>query len=67
MRVQVLIVGLGKILDASLLAVLYIVPFAIWGQNIFKGLLFRCNDDTVKTKVRAWSSFARFASRTARG
>ncbi|GAA6055172.1 hypothetical protein JCM3770_002218 [Rhodotorula araucariae] len=49
---DVLIVGLGKILDASLLAVLYIIPFAVWGQNIFSGLLYFCTDDSVKTKTQ---------------
>ncbi|BGP38716.1 calcium channel protein [Rhodotorula kratochvilovae] len=45
---DVLIVGLGRILDASLLAVLYIIPFAVWGQNIFSGLLYFCTDDSAQ-------------------
>jgi hypothetical protein len=47
----VLIVGAGRILDASILAILYIIPFAVWGQNIFGGLLYFCNDPTVATKA----------------
>ncbi|KPV76292.1 uncharacterized protein RHOBADRAFT_52318 [Rhodotorula graminis WP1] len=49
---NILIVGLGRILDASLLAVLYIIPFAVWGQNVFAGLLYSCNDDAVTTKAQ---------------
>ncbi|GAA5899990.1 hypothetical protein JCM8208_005559 [Rhodotorula glutinis] len=49
---DILIVGLGRILDASLLAVLYIIPFAIWSKNCFAGALFACNDDAVKTKAQ---------------
>lgn len=39
-----LIAGGGRFLDASVLAILYIVPFAIWGQNLFSGLLYSCTD-----------------------
>ncbi|ORY24315.1 high-affinity cell membrane calcium channel [Naematelia encephala] len=41
----VLFAGALKILDASILMVLYIIPFAVWGLNIFAGLLYTCNDD----------------------
>lgn len=34
----------GRFVDASVLAILYIVPFAIWGQNLFSGLLYSCTD-----------------------
>ncbi|MCO5613915.1 hypothetical protein L7F22_068195 [Adiantum nelumboides] len=34
----------GRFIDASVLAILYIVPFAIWGQNLFSGLLYSCTD-----------------------
>lgn len=36
----------GRFIDASVLAILYIVPFAIWGQNLFSGLLYSCTDDS---------------------
>ncbi|GAA5835858.1 hypothetical protein JCM9279_002122 [Rhodotorula babjevae] len=49
---DILIVGLGRILDASLLAVLYIIPFAVWSKAVFSGLLYRCNDEAVKTKAQ---------------
>jgi hypothetical protein len=74
---QVLIVGAGRIMDASILTGLYLVPFAVrfssssrtcaslskaecshnggrkqvYGQNIFSGLLFACNDSAVLTKA----------------
>lgn len=41
---NVLVLGFGNLVDASVLTVMYIVPFAVWGQNIFAGLLFNCND-----------------------
>ncbi|UZJ57456.1 hypothetical protein CBS101457_006776 [Exobasidium rhododendri] len=34
----------GRFFDASVLAILYIVPFAVWGQNLFSGLLYSCTD-----------------------
>lgn len=40
-----LIIGGGKFVDASILAILYIIPFAVWGQNLFSGLLYSCTDD----------------------
>jgi hypothetical protein len=42
----VMIIGASKILDASVLTILYIIPFSIWGQNLFAGLLFSCNDES---------------------
>jgi hypothetical protein len=39
-----IVAGSGRFLDASLLALLYIVPYAVWGQNLFGGLLYSCND-----------------------
>ncbi|GAA5884714.1 hypothetical protein JCM6882_005364 [Rhodosporidiobolus microsporus] len=48
---NVLIVGAGRILDASILAALYIIPFAIWGMAIFRGRLYSCNDSSVRTKA----------------
>jgi hypothetical protein len=34
-------------LDAAVLAFLYIIPFAVWGLNIFSGLTDLCNDGGV--------------------
>lgn len=54
---QVLIVGAEQILDASVLAILYIIPFAVWGQNIFAGLLYFCNDSSVSNMAECAGEF----------
>lgn len=48
----VMIAGAGRILDASILSILYIIPYAVWGQNLFGGLLYSCNDgsSTIRNK-----------------
>lgn len=33
------------LLQASALMILYLVPFAIWGINLFSGRLYSCNDE----------------------
>jgi hypothetical protein len=33
-----------RILDAALLALLYMIPYAVWGLNIFQGLTNECHD-----------------------
>ena len=49
----VMIAGAGYILDASILALLYIIPYAVWGQNLFAGLLYSCTDssDNIVSKL----------------
>ncbi|MBW0462341.1 hypothetical protein O181_002056 [Austropuccinia psidii MF-1] len=47
---NVLIIGFWDLLDASVLTVMYIIPFAVWGQNLFAGLMFGCNDTTASGK-----------------
>lgn len=39
-----IISGFIRILDAALLAMLYMIPYAVWGLNIFAGLVNTCND-----------------------
>lgn len=48
-----LIIGGGRFVDAAILAILYIIPFAVWGQNLFSGLLYGCTDesDGISTKA----------------
>ncbi|KAH7908813.1 Ion transport protein-domain-containing protein [Hygrophoropsis aurantiaca] len=36
--------GVIRILDAAVLAILYLIPFSVWGTNIFAGLMNECND-----------------------
>ncbi|GAA6002347.1 calcium channel protein CCH1 [Rhodotorula paludigena] len=59
---DVLILGFGRILDASILAVLYIIPFAVWGQNIFSGMLYYCTDDSVRTKAQCVGEYLHAAT-----
>lgn len=56
----VMIAGAGRILDASLLALLYIIPYAVWGQNLFAGLMYSCNDDSssIRSKLDCHGEFS---------
>ena len=49
---NVLIIGASRIIDAAVLTVLYVIPFSIWGQNLFSGLLYSCNDGDVLGKAQ---------------
>ncbi|KAI0919913.1 hypothetical protein AcV5_001858 [Taiwanofungus camphoratus] len=44
---SLIISGVARILDAALLAILYMIPYAVWGLNIFAGLMKECNDSSV--------------------
>ena len=45
---QTLIIsGAARILDAAVLAILYMIPYAVWGLNIFNGRMAVCNDINV--------------------
>ncbi|EPQ27265.1 uncharacterized protein PFL1_05188 [Pseudozyma flocculosa PF-1] len=56
----VMIAGAGRILDASILSILYIIPYAVWGQNLFAGVLYSCNDSdgSILTKFDCFGEFA---------
>lgn len=41
---SLIIAGAVRILDAAVLAVLYMIPYAVWGLNIFNGKMDSCND-----------------------
>lgn len=41
---SLIISGALRIMDAALLAILYMIPYAVWGLNIFQGLMYECND-----------------------
>ncbi|KAG8875562.1 calcium channel protein [Tulasnella sp. 331] len=47
---SVLFAGAQSLFEAALLALLYMVPYAIWGVNLFTGLMFTCNDSSVSGK-----------------
>lgn len=36
--------GAMRIVDVAVLAILYMIPYAVWGLNIFHGVLNECND-----------------------
>ncbi|GLB42802.1 putative calcium channel [Lyophyllum shimeji] len=40
--------GAIRILDAAMLAILYMIPYAVWGLNLFAGKMNTCNDSDVK-------------------
>ena len=44
---SLIISGALRILDAAVLAILYMIPFAVWGLNIFAGRMNSCNDNSV--------------------
>jgi len=54
------IAGAGRIVDASVLALLYIIPYAVWGQRLFSGLLYSCNDGaaSILSKGDCFGEFA---------
>ncbi|KAF8337378.1 Ion transport protein-domain-containing protein [Cantharellus anzutake] len=41
---SVIFAGARRILSAAVLAMLYMIPYAVWGLNIFSSLMFSCND-----------------------
>jgi voltage-dependent calcium channel len=41
---SLIISGVIRILDAAILAILYMIPYAVWGLNIFAGKMNECND-----------------------
>jgi voltage-dependent calcium channel len=44
---SLIISGALRILDAAVLAILYMIPYAVWGLNIFAGRMNTCNDTNV--------------------
>jgi hypothetical protein len=44
---SLIISGIACILDAAMLAMLYMIPYAVWGLSIFAGLTNMCNDSNV--------------------
>ena len=47
---SLIISGIARIFDAAMLAMLYMIPYAVWGLNIFAGLTDSCNDGNVAGK-----------------
>ena len=49
---DVIISGFWNILSAVVVAMSLLIPYAIWGLNIFNGLMFSCNDGNVADKTQ---------------
>lgn len=47
----IMVKGLLYIVDAAFLCLFLVVPFALYGQNVFQGLFYECNDDGVPNKA----------------
>ena len=47
---SVLFAGARRMLDAAVLAILYMIPYAVWGLNIFSGMMYSCNDSDSTSK-----------------
>ncbi|KAG8896276.1 calcium channel protein, partial [Tulasnella sp. 403] len=48
---SVLFAGAQSLFEAALLALLYMIPYAIWGLNLFSGVMYTCNDGGVAGKA----------------
>lgn len=46
MFTAIMVKGLPYIADAACLCICIIIPFALYGQNVFQGLFYSCNDDS---------------------
>ncbi|KAJ7479893.1 Ion transport protein-domain-containing protein [Mycena latifolia] len=44
---SLIISGALRIIDAGILAILYMIPYAVWRLNIFNGKMTECNDKSV--------------------
>ncbi|ESK91833.1 calcium channel subunit cch1 [Moniliophthora roreri MCA 2997] len=55
---QTLIIsGASRIMDAAILAILYMIPYAVWGLNIFAGQMNQCNDENVQDRSECVGEF----------
>jgi hypothetical protein len=54
---SLIISGVARILDAAILALLYMIPYAVWGLNIFAGLMNQCNDTNVSGAAQCTNEF----------
>ncbi|KAJ7019630.1 Ion transport protein-domain-containing protein [Mycena alexandri] len=54
---SLIISGAMRIIDAGILAVLYMIPYAVWGLNIFNGKMNECNDTNVAGALTCVNEF----------
>ena len=55
---SLIISGALRIVDAAMLAILYMIPYAVWGLNIFHGLLNECNDSNVTDRSECINEYS---------
>ncbi|KAF8752940.1 Ion transport protein [Rhizoctonia solani] len=48
---SVMFAGANRIFEAGMLAMLYMLPYACWGLNIFAGRFYLCNDEDASGKA----------------
>lgn len=54
---SLIISGAIRIIDAGILAILYMIPYAVWGLNIFNGKMNECNDGNVSGATTCVNEF----------
>jgi voltage-dependent calcium channel len=54
---SIIFAGAARILDAAILAILYMIPYAVWGLNVFNGLMFSCNDPNSTGKADCFNEY----------
>ncbi|KAJ7487241.1 Ion transport protein-domain-containing protein [Mycena galericulata] len=54
---SLIISGALRIIDAGILAMLYMIPYAVWGLNIFNGQMNECNDTNVTGAVTCTNEY----------
>ncbi|BFZ57617.1 calcium channel protein [Savitreella phatthalungensis] len=55
---DIFISGFWNIAAAAIVSVILLLPFALWGLNMFAGYLFTCNDDGVSTMFQCFGEYA---------
>ncbi|CAH0000943.1 unnamed protein product [Clonostachys byssicola] len=59
---SLIIVGWWKLLGAAFISISLLIPFAIYGLNLFNGLMISCNDDTEGLITKLEDCFGEFVS-----
>ncbi|CCG82254.1 Calcium channel subunit Cch1 [Taphrina deformans PYCC 5710] len=55
---DVLIAGFWNIAGAAIISLALLIPMAIWGLNMFSGLLKTCNDDNVDGSAQCYNEYS---------
>lgn len=54
---SIIFAGAPRIIDAAVLAMLYMIPYAVWGLNIFNGRFFSCTDGNMAGKTECINEY----------